>query len=171
METRYKVLRYFAYSLEILIFYILQGTPYVVPEIFGSRPCLLIPIALTIAVFENEVAAMVFGAVCGLLTDFGYDNSVGYFAIFLAIICFFIGFFCENYIVINLLTTIIISLIVTVIVIGLHFVFFYIFVGYKEAGVYFVNHYISRILYTFAFCIPFYYLNRMLYNGIYQGNY
>lgn len=166
MEKRYKALRFFAYSIEILIFYIIQGTPKFIPSIFGSKPCMLIPIAITIAVFESEIAAMIFGTVCGILTDIGYGNTIGYFAITLCIICFFIGFFYQNVIVTNLINTSIIGFITVVLVLGFHFVIFHISQGNPNPKEYFISHYISRILYTFALVPLFYYLNKLLSKGM-----
>ena len=42
---RYKIIRYFAYTIEILILYMVQETPGLLPEIGGARPVLLIPAA------------------------------------------------------------------------------------------------------------------------------
>lgn len=166
MERRYNALRYFAYSIEILLFYVIQGIPNVVPSAFGSKPCLLIPVAITIAMFEQERAAMIFGAICGILTDIGYDNRIGYFAITLCIICFFIGFVSQNVIVINVLNASIIGLLVVAAVLCLHFLLFHVSADYARLSDYFVKHYVARIVYTFLFVPAFYYLNRLLSNGM-----
>ena len=42
--------RYFSYSLLVILLYILQATPNLMPELFGSKPLLLLPLALAIAV-------------------------------------------------------------------------------------------------------------------------
>ena len=55
MEKRYKFFRYLAYAIEILLVFIFQTTPQLLPEIGGSKPVLLIPVALTIAFFEEEI--------------------------------------------------------------------------------------------------------------------
>ena len=72
-----KFFRYLAYSIEILVFFVLGSTPSLFPEIFGATPCLLVALAITIAVFESEVPAMIFGVICGALTDLGFSNSIG----------------------------------------------------------------------------------------------
>ena len=38
MENRYRFIRYFAYGLELLILYMLQQTPGLLPPLFGARP-------------------------------------------------------------------------------------------------------------------------------------
>lgn len=71
MERRYQVIRYFAYSIELLVLFIIQETPGLIPAVFGARPILLIPVAVSIAMFENELPAMFFGLAFGLFLDFG----------------------------------------------------------------------------------------------------
>lgn len=163
MRVNRSFFRYFAYTLEILIFYVLQGTPNLVPELFGSKPLLLIPIALTIASRERVVPSLVFGAACGVLTDIGSGSSVGFFAITLTLVCFAEVSIYENYLVPSFLTVSIISVISVPCIIGMYFLLFRFFAGIEECGYLFVHHYISRIVYTLLMTIPLYYLNRLLY--------
>lgn len=163
MRVNRSFFRYFAYTLEILIFYVLQGTPNLVPELFGSKPLLLIPIALTIASRERVVPSLVFGAACGVLTDIGSGSSVGFFAITLTLVCFAEVSIYENYLVPSFLTVGIISVVSVPCIIGIYFLFFRFFAGIDDCGYLFVHHYISRIVYTLVMTIPFYYLNRLLY--------
>ena len=103
--NRYKVIRYLAFFLEILLCYIIQTTPGLTLEVFGGRPVLLIPLALSFAVFEDEIPAIFFGVLCGLLSDSGYGGAVGYYAIMLAVLCYFVSVLMGNYMHTNLLTT------------------------------------------------------------------
>lgn len=70
---RYKIIRYFAYTIEILILYMVQETPGLLPEIGGARPVLLIPAAISIAMFESELAGspLAFCAACSWTSAWG----------------------------------------------------------------------------------------------------
>ncbi|MDR0915078.1 MAG: rod shape-determining protein MreD [Oscillospiraceae bacterium] len=160
MEKRYNALRYFAYSLEILLFFIIMGIPNFMPEIFGGKPTFLLPIALTIALFEREPTAMIFGGICGALTDFGYSNSLGFFAIAMAVVCFFVSYIAHNRLVVNILNAAVATLIIIAIVFVLHFFVFHAAKGYGGYQTYFAAHYMSRILYSWVFVFLFFYLNR-----------
>ena len=46
--SRYKGIRFFAYFLEILVLFMVQETPGLMPSVYGVRPTLLIPAALLI---------------------------------------------------------------------------------------------------------------------------
>lgn len=161
MEHRYKILRFLAYSLEIVVLYVLSGTPMFLPEIFGSKPCILLPVAITIAVFEKETAAMSFGFVCGLLTDIGFSGKVGFYTVVLTLLCFIIGYCARNYFVTNLLNASIIGIVSIFVLILIHFWLNVSFAEIPDAGLYFVNHYISRMVYTSVFFIPLYFFNKI----------
>lgn len=166
MDKRLTVIRYIAYSAEILILYILQGTPGLVPELFGGRPVLLICAALTIAAFEEELPAMFFGVACGVMCDLGTGAGIGFFAITLTALCFIEAQLFKSVIVRNFINSIGLCLGGCALSIGLYFVFFYLLKGYDGAGYYFVSHYISRIIYTFLCCIPVYFLNMLLHTRL-----
>ena len=161
-----KFFRYLAYSIEILTFFVLGSTPNLLPEIFGATPCLLLSLALTIAVFENEVPAMFFCVACGVLTDLGFSNSIGLFTISLAIVGFILGFCANNIIAANFYNVMLTALIVVSAVLSLHFVFTFVIKGYSNAGVYYVNHYISRIVQTVLCTAVFYFINKFLYETL-----
>lgn len=161
MEKRRNFLRFFAYSLEIIVLYVLQGTPLLLPEIFGSKPCLLLPVALAIAVFESETVAMAFGFVCGVLTDIGFSGKIGFYTVVLTLLCFAIGYCARNFFVTNLLNASIIGIASITVMILIHFWLNVSLADIENAGAHFVKHYISRILYTGAFFVPLYFLSRL----------
>jgi rod shape-determining protein MreD len=165
LEKRYTVFRYIAYSLEILILYVLQGT-YFVPEILGGRPVLLIPVAITIALFENEITAMFFGLSCGALLDIGTGGTIGFYTITLTLCAFVIGSIFRDYMVVNFLNAMAFCSAFIAGLITIYFLFFYVFAGWGDAGYYFVNHYISRIIYTIILSPLFYFLNKFLFKGL-----
>lgn len=166
MMKNMKFFRYLSFSLEIILLFILGTTPNLLPEIFGSTACLLLSLAVAIAVFEAEVPAMFFGLFCGLLTDIGYSNSVGIFTVAMTIVCFALGFCANNIITIKFPTVMLIATIVIACVLSLHFVFEFVMKGYSDMGVYFVNHYISRIVQTVLCVIPLFFANKFIYETL-----
>lgn len=160
--------RYLCYSLEIILFFILGCTPNLMPQIFGSSACFLLPIAITIAVFESEIPAMFFGMACGILTDLGFSNSIGTFTIGLTVVCFILGFCANNFITANFLNVMLSAIVISSALISIHFVVVYIVPGYDYASVYFVNHYISRIIQTIVCTIPFYFVNKFVHSTLYE---
>ena len=83
---RFRVLRYIAYTIEIIVFFIIQQTPGLIPSVYGILPTLLIPIACSIAMFEGPVCSLFYGVFSGFFIrlrhqlhvwisrpDFGFD--------------------------------------------------------------------------------------------------
>lgn len=166
MEGKLKFLRYFAYVIEIIVLYILCGTPALMPQIIGVKPLLLIPVALSIAVFESEIAAMIFGLVCGALCDIGTDTSIGYWTIALTIVCFIIGYCARNFFVTNFTNATIIGVLCTAALICLEFLFFQVFASAPNLGDLFLRRYLIRILYTIIFFPLLYWFNRLFRSSI-----
>ncbi len=161
MEGNLKILRYITYSLEILLLYVFSGIPGFLPQILGVKPLLLLPVAVTIAVFEKEIPAMAFGLVCGALLDIGYTDSLGFYTVALTILCFFFGYCARNFFVTNFANAMAIGGATVLALISLHFLFF-VSGTMPHAGLHFLKHYLVRILYTAIFLPPLFFLNRLL---------
>ena len=99
-----KVIRYLAYTLELLVLFMLQETPGLLPPLFGARPVLLFPAVITIAMFETEIPALAFGVVGGLFCDFGLSGTLGFHALVLGVLCFFISLLVRVYLQSNIAT-------------------------------------------------------------------
>lgn len=162
MERRFKIFRYIIYSTELLVLFVLQGIPNLIPELFGGRPSLILPAVLTIAMFEPKLPALLFGLAGGLLTDMGNGGVIGFFAIIMTIFCYFISHLTSELIRTRLLVAMAISFAAILSTLCLHFLFFYVLCGYGSNGYFFVSHYISRIVYTVALTPIFYYINKTL---------
>ena len=101
-----KLIRYLAYVLELLVLFMLQETPGLLPSIFGARPVLLFPAVVAIAMLEPEVPALLFGVVGGLFCDFGLSGMLGFHALVLGVLCFFISLVIRAYLQNNMATAI-----------------------------------------------------------------
>lgn len=162
MNSNLKILRYISYAVEILLFYVISGIPGLLPPIFGIKPVLLLPIAITIAVFENENTAMVCGLFCGALCDVSLADRIGFYTISLTILCFFFGYCARNFFVTNFANAMAIGATTIFVLLCLYFVLFRAASGIEQAGLHFFKHYFVRILYTLVFLPPFFWLNKLL---------
>ncbi len=166
MKKNLLFFRYFAYALEIILLYILQATPKLMPEILGSKPILLVAIALVIAAREDKIPSLIFGAVCGALADTVTGGGVGFFAITLTLICYFEAHIFSTYFVPAFLTVMVFSTVAIALLVSVYFLLFKLLAGVPDSSVLFVNHYISRIVYTLVTVIPLYFLNGFLYKNL-----
>ena len=154
-----KIIRYAAYSLEIILLLVLQGTPGLIPEVFGGKPVLLVSFALSIAAVGEVVPSLAFAAVCGALADISAGGTIGFFAVSLTLLCYALCCLTRYYFSGGAAIAVVLGLAATVLILGARFLLFALPQGGAEL---FVSHYISRMIYTFAATVPLYFLNRFL---------
>lgn len=159
MEGKLKFLRYVAYGLEILILYILCGIPGFLPSFLSIKPLILLPVALTIAVFENEIPAMIIGLVCGMLLDIGASTSIGFYTVSLTVLCFFLGYCQRNFFVTNFVNATVIGLGSIFGLLLINFLIFGVFKGTPDLGPYFLQYTLLRFVYTAIFLPPLFWFN------------
>lgn len=157
-----KWIRYFAYTIELLVFFIVQETPRLIPAVLGERPVLLIPAALAIALFEEEQPSLFFGLFAGLLIDAGMGQTLGFHALLLGVSCFFLSVLAANLIHTNFLTAMIVAVAVPFFIFFLQWVFFFVLFEYESPWYAFVTHYLPRYGYTVLLMPVAYYFNRAL---------
>ncbi len=162
MDGKLKNLRYITYAIEIILLYVLSGIPGLLPSILGVKPLLLLSVAVTIAVFEKEVPAMVCGLACGVLCDLGFTDRIGFYTIALTLLCFVFGYCARNFFVTNFANAMAIGGATVAALLCLHFLIFFANSDLANAGAHFLRHYLIKILYTALFLPPLFFLNRLL---------
>ena len=162
MDNKYRYIRWFAYVIEILVFFAIQQTPGLIPEIFGERPILLIPILVSIALFEDEMTGLWFGVFIGLLMDFGISNVLGFSCIFMTIFGYLLGLISVNFIKVNILTYMISIIIISAVLYLSYFVFGYLPHMYGGNSYILLNNYLPRFGYTVLISPIFYFFNKTI---------
>ena len=155
--------RYLAYAMEIAVAFALGATPGLLPDIYGAKPVLLVCVALTAAIYEREIPAMVIGIICGALIDLGYSNTIGVYTIALTVICFVVGYAANNLIMATFPNFLIYSLVTVGGLFMLYFLVNFVLAGIEDRWMYFSAHLVSRMAQTFIWSIGFYFLNKLVY--------
>lgn len=113
-------LRWLTYAAVLLLFYVMECNPI----IRGFCPLLLIPLATSVAMYEGDLAAGVFGVFCGLMLDIASGITVtGFSALLLLCACPFISLISRFVIKKTFISHLILNAAVTVIMAGLDMVF------------------------------------------------
>ena len=161
MPDKYTVIRYFAYTVEILVLFVIQQTPGLFPEVYGARPVPVLAAVIAVAMFESETAGMAFGLLAGLLTDLGMGNTLGFHALLMAVFCYAVGIMAKNLIQTNLLTAILLGAGILAFVFFFQWVFYYVLNPNNDQFWHVLaRHYFPRLLYTWAFMPLLYLFNR-----------
>ncbi|MGN0478350.1 MAG: rod shape-determining protein MreD [Hominenteromicrobium sp.] len=148
MADRKKWIRYLLYTAELLLLFVLQETPGLLPFVMGAKPMLVLAAALTVAMVEECVPAMAFGIFAGLLADFGGGTPMGYHALVFAVLCFFLSGLCGTRIQIHLFTAVLMGLWSCAAAVVLDWLVLYVAQGYSLAAYALLNAYLPIYFYT-----------------------
>lgn len=165
MRDLNRVIRYLAYTLELLVLFMVQETPGLLPHIYGVRPVLLLPAVVAIALFEEELPAMAFGIVGGLFCDFGLACPLGFHGVVLAVLCFLTSIQARAFLQVNILTAVLTGIWAIGLAIAAQWLFLYYF-SYSMPGYAFTHHYLPKYFYTLLFLPALYFLNKGLYQAV-----
>lgn len=159
---KYKIFRYFAYTLEVIIFFIFERTQNLIPGLFGEKPIIIVPILLMIALFEGEKAGLGFGLFIGLLIETNTSYNFGFFVVLLGILGYIVGLISKDVINVNFPTAMMISSISLFIFFIFSFFYYTSTESYHGAFYVFWRHYLLKITLSSLTLPLVYYLNRPL---------
>lgn len=113
-------LRWFLYAAALLLFYLFETNPL----IRGFCPLLIIPLATSVSMYEDDLAAGVFGTFCGLMLDMANGVAVlGFSALWLLCLCPVISLVSRFMIKVNLVSHLIMNAAVALVMAFLDLVF------------------------------------------------
>lgn len=130
----------------IVLSAVLQNTPGVMPQMFSANAMLLIPVVVSIAMFESEVVSLVFGLVAGFLWDATASEGHFYHSIVLCIAAFFISMLVRR----RVRNTLFGSMVMTFALTFIHNTFYwvlFVFIPHSQGsgGVYFSFYFLSCV--------------------------
>ena len=148
MPNRKKWIRYVLYAVEILLLFLLQDTPGLLPQIMGVKPLPVLSAALTIAMVEACTPAMAFGMYAGFLADIGSGAVFGYHALTFGVLCFLLSGLCGTRIQIQLFTSVLMGLWSCAVAVLLDWLALYVAAGYSLTLYALVTKYLPIYFYT-----------------------
>src|SRR5699024_622175 len=143
-----RIIRYITYVIELVILFMIQETPGILPPIFGVRPLVTLALAVTVSLIEPELFSMGFGILVGITMDLGVGLPMGTCGVILAVICCFISALAKRKIHVTLGSAIITAVWCLAVLVVLLWLCDYVFMGYSQIYTAFLNHYLPVYLYT-----------------------
>ena len=152
LETERKklIMRRGSLALILLVLSVLQNTEGFFPQIFGVRALLLIPAVICIAMFERDMAGMLFGLFAGALWDM-HASGASFNALYLLTVGFVCGTLINTMMRNNIITALILSMVFIPVYVTGYWFFHYIVGGLDMAGFMFLRYYLPSIAYTVLF--------------------
>lgn len=156
----YDLLRLFIYIIEFFVLYSIQQIPGFIPELFGGKPVILIPLFFTISILEGNYFSVAWGLISGLVLDISLGSYIGVQIVTMGILGYVIGKIKERFFEANIFTFLVINLLFTPLIIILRFYISYILRGFNCVDIAFYKHIIPCIIYTFAISSIVYLFNK-----------
>ena len=148
-RSRSQIIKWVCYTLLMLLCTVLQTTPGLF-QLGDAKPLWLLPLALAVAVEEDEFAGGIFGAVCGLMWDYTAGRTVGMLAFELLVLCFLLSAVVQLYFKASAANFVLLAPGASLLVLSLDWLFFYYMPGYSGA----VERYLWFVLPTAVLTIP-----------------
>ena len=161
-KRQHPFFRYLVFAVEILLLWLLQSTPKLMPSVLGATPFLLLAAALSFSVNVDAVPAVVLGAVCGVPADISAFGTVGFFSVATVLVCYAQATVVGTYFNRNALTCSVFSAGSAAAVLFVYWLLFRVCAGYPECGLLLWTHYLPRALYTAVCFLPLYFFNRWI---------
>lgn len=138
----------FLLSFIIVLAAVLQNTPGVMPQMFSANAMLLIPVAVSIAMFESEIVSMVFGLGTGILWDVVSVEGHYLHSVILCIAAFFISMLIRRRVRNTLFSSMILTFITTFVHNTLYWILFVLVPNSAGAGSAYFRFYFLSCIYT-----------------------
>ncbi|MBQ1389411.1 MAG: hypothetical protein IIY78_07265 [Clostridia bacterium] len=146
-----KYYRRILYAAELVVLFLIEGTPGVLPHLYNVKPLLLVPLAVSAAAFETPLFSLYFGVFCGLVIDSASGGVMGLTSIIIGFICYYESTWNKKYIKNNIYLVLLYSAAACVCVVEMKFFVFCFIRRYVGSDILLKDHYLMRALYTWAF--------------------
>lgn len=151
-------LRWFCYSVVLLIFYLWE----VAPLIRGWSPLLIIPLATAVAMFEGELSSGVFGVFCGLMLDIASGTLPGFSSLLLLICCPLISLLSRFLLRSNWLSHTVMNAVTVIFMCSMDLLLLHWAWERESSGITFVRSLLPAYSWAIVFSVPIYLLVRLI---------
>ena len=127
------------------------------------KPLLLVPAAICISMWENELLSALTGIVCGLMLDAACGKVMGYNAFLLMIVCMFTSLLFLYLMRQNIINCIFVTTGATLLLSALDFFFYYGIWGYEQVELLLWRNTLPAMLFTVLSCGILYFVVKFIY--------
>ncbi len=150
--------------LLLVVAFLLRYSGTSILEIGKATPLILLPLAISIAIFYSENVALVTGLLTGIFMDSVSAESSVYCTLFMVIGCAVCSVLSKRFFNRNLKAALCLSAGMSFLFFTLKYIIFFVFGGILVTFEYFIWYLIPSAIYTAAWILPFYFLNKKLSN-------
>ena len=146
-ETKLRIQKMSLYGGFLLLFYVLQTTPGFL-TFWGSKPLLVLPFVIGIAMMEGELIGGLFGLAAGVLCDTSSITLFGINSLLYMGACVAVGLLVIYYMQPSRLNSLIFTGTVLVCRQLFEYFFYYVMWGYEDVSIILLRHMLPTVLLT-----------------------
>ncbi|MDO4199566.1 MAG: rod shape-determining protein MreD [Clostridia bacterium] len=152
--------RYVIYIIELLFVFALEQVLASRLSFCGLYMFLLIPVFVSISLFERENTGMIFGILTGVLIDYGSGSGIGISAVLFCVVGYFLGMISNYILRANILTEIVVSAFLILVVYS--FGTFFSVWDFNSFGIIWKENFWKDLLASVSVFVPAFYFNRVI---------
>lgn len=152
--------RYVIYIIELLFVFALEQVMASRLSFCGLYMFLVVPVFVSIALFERENTGMIFGILTGVLIDYGCGSGIGISAVLFCIVGYLLGMISNYILRANILTEILVSTFLILIVYS--FSTFFSVWDFNSFGTIWKENFWKDLLASVSAFVPAFYFNRVI---------
>lgn len=145
---------------ELFVLFSIQQIPGFTPELFGGRPFLIIPLFISISMFEGSYLGIAWGFLTGLLLDLSFNGGIKVQIMAMGIIGYLLGKVKNRFPNVTMIKFLVLSLFCQPFLIWFGFYTRYVIKGLEYANIAFYRHVVPSIIYTLILSPLIYLFNR-----------
>lgn len=159
----YTVIRICIYIIQFVVLFAIQQIPGFIPEIYGGRPNLILPLLFSVSLFEGNYLSLIWGLISGAILDFSLSKYMGIQLFIMGVLGYILGKIKEKLFAINIYTFIVCCAVTEPLIIFMNF-----YLNYNASQSEYMNlmlnyHIIPGIIYTFFISPIVYLFNRPIF--------
>lgn len=158
--------KWVVYTLAFVLLAVMQGTPHALPPIAGTLPLIIVPCAISIAVFEGVTAGAIFGIVGGIIWDIQSGKTFGLHSLLLMVACIAAALLIENLFRNTIFSAFVFSLVTTLVIEFITWFAFMYLKGNEQFAAAFLRIMLPTLAYTNIFIFPLYLGARLIHNKL-----
>jgi len=160
IDNKNTIIRRVILALFLLLTYFFQNTGGLFPAPAGIHAILLIPLTVSIAMFEREFAGIFYGLAAGAMLDAFSSDTICFHSVTFTIIGFAAGALITYLMRNNFVCAVILSAAFTFLYNTLYFIFYCAFDGIENPIAIYFRYFFLSVIYTVIFTPLYYFIVR-----------
>ena len=160
LDGKNKIIRRVILAVFVIITYFFQNTGGLFPAPAGIHAILLIPLTVSIAMFEREYAGLFYGLLAGAMLDAFSSDSICFHAVLLTITGFAAGALITYIMRNNFVCAVMLTFASAFIYNTLYFILYSAFDGIEKPFIVYLRYFLPSIIYTVIFTPLYYFIVR-----------